>query len=185
MIVWTEQEPDFKPRSVDSLLARLDFSVAASIWSQPMGHLLILIDRQAREVVECHLRTQRFEQGGLLLGNAYGRVADEPTIVTVEEAVPANDALGTGVSLTMGAQVWEDARARSKNGQVVIGWYHSHPNLGAFFSGTDRRTQRAFFGNNHSVGLVSDPVRGEEMWFSGADSFEVPPERRLVLTLNH
>ncbi len=42
---------------------------------------------------------------------------------------------------------------------MVVGWYHSHPNLGAFFSGTDRATQRAFFNRPYSVGLVVDPVR--------------------------
>jgi hypothetical protein len=49
------------------------------------------------------------------------------------------------------------------------GWYHSHPNLGVAFSGTDCHMQRAFFSNPHSLRLVID-VRREEKWFIGSSS---------------
>ncbi|MHC9538742.1 MAG: hypothetical protein AB9903_04415 [Vulcanimicrobiota bacterium] len=32
-------------------------------------------------------------------------------------------------------------------GKVMLGWYHSHPNIGAFFIHTDRATQKAFLNN--------------------------------------
>ena len=182
MISWVEQEPDFQIRPLDVLLSRLAFSTAASLWSRSDACLLILIDQAVRNEIETHLSTRRIEQGGLLLGSAYRASSGAPTVVMVEDAVAASDALGTGVSLTMASKVWEDARARSTAGRTVIGWYHSHPDLGAFFSGTDRQTQRAFFGNTHSVGLVSDPVRKEERWFSGLDSIEVPADDRLLLS---
>jgi proteasome lid subunit RPN8/RPN11 len=57
----------------------------------------------------------------------------------------------------------------------VVGWYHSHPNLGVFFSGTDRKTQRDFFNQSHSLGLVVDPIRLQEKWFIGPDSIELRP----------
>jgi len=53
---------------------------------------------------------------------------------------------------------------------ITVGWYHSHPDLGAFFSQTDRATQRAFFNAPYSVALVIDPIRNEEAWFVGAES---------------
>lgn len=182
MISWVEQEPDFQVRSLDVLLPRLGFSAAASLWSRSGDRLLILVDRAVRDQIEHHLSTRRIEQGGLLLGGAYRASPGTPTVVTIEDAVAAADALGTGVSLTMASKVWEDARARSTAQRTVIGWYHSHPDLGAFFSGTDRHTQRAFFGNAHSIGLVSDPIRKEERWFSGRDSVEVPPGDQLLLS---
>ena len=181
MISWVEQEPDFQVRPLEALLSRLGFSTAASLWSRSDDRLLILIDRAVRDQIEGHLSTRRIEQGGLLLGSAYRASLGAPTVVTIEDAVAAADTLGTGVSLTMASKVWEDARARSTAQRTVIGWYHSHPDLGAFFSGTDRHTQRAFFGNVHSVGLVSDPVRKEEKWFSGPESVEVPGGDRLLL----
>ena len=63
---------------------------------------------------------------------------------------------------------------------MVVGWYHSHPNRGAFFSGTDRRTQRALFTQSYSIGLVIDPVRGEEAWFWGPDSIPLSARLRIV-----
>ncbi|MCG3201208.1 MAG: hypothetical protein NFCOHLIN_01074 [Gammaproteobacteria bacterium] len=56
---------------------------------------------------------------------------------------------------------------------MVVGWFHSHPNLGAFFSGTDRSTQRKFFGHEYSLGYVIDPIRDEHAYFLGADSEEI------------
>lgn len=181
MISWKEQEPDFKLQPAEALFARLDFGDAVRAW-RCLGHgLQILISRQVREAVEAHLRTRRIEQGGLLIGAAYGASDGEPIAVTIDDFVEAEEAIGTGASLVMGSRVWEDARRRCEGQRTVVGWYHSHPNLGAFFSGTDRQTQRAFFANAHSVGLVSDPVRIEERWFSGPESAEVYPEHRRVI----
>jgi proteasome lid subunit RPN8/RPN11 len=66
-------------------------------------------------------------------------------------------------------------------GERVVGWFHSHPDIGAFFSGTDRRTQAAFFAQAFSVGWVIDPVRGEEAWFLGADARDVVQSRVFTL----
>ena len=55
----------------------------------------------------------------------------------------------------------------------------SHPNLGVFFSGTDRKTQKDFFDTEYSLGLVVDPVRDEELWFFGGDSQQL--ERKSIL----
>jgi proteasome lid subunit RPN8/RPN11 len=70
----------------------------------------------------------------------------------------------------MNTEVWDKARQMLSQSMQVVGWYHSHPNLGAFFSGTDRTTQRGFFGHPYSVGLVVDPVRNEKAWFLGPGS---------------
>ena len=82
----------------------------------------------------------------------------------------------------MDTAVWAHARqACSDNNEVVIGWYHSHPNLGAFFSGTDRYTQRHFFQHEHCLGLVVDPIRHDEKWFVGPDLVEYPLEHVIVV----
>ena len=59
---------------------------------------------------------------------------------------------------------------------MVTGWYHSHPNLGVFFSGVDRATQRAFFNQPYALGLVIDPIRNEEMVFYGGTSEQLPAD---------
>jgi proteasome lid subunit RPN8/RPN11 len=43
---------------------------------------------------------------------------------------------------------------------VVVGWYHSHLDLGVFMSDRDIRTQRGGFPHHHQVALVVDPMRG-------------------------
>ena len=64
--------------------------------------------------------------------------------------------------------------------ELVVGWYHSHPNLGAFFSGTDRYNQKANFNSFFHVGVVIDPVRDEKAAFTGQDSTEVRSDCFIV-----
>ena len=115
------------------------------------------------------------ERGGLLLGeplvNAPGDAV--PAVVFLRTAVPGLDDDATEYSLRLAAGVWDAARAALAPGEVVVGWFHSHPDIGAFFSGTDRRTQAGFFPHPFSVGWVIDPVRREQAWFVGPRSREL------------
>jgi proteasome lid subunit RPN8/RPN11 len=69
------------------------------------------------------------------------------------------------------------------DGRIIVGWYHSHPKLGAFFSGTDRATQRAFFNHPYSVGLVVDPWRNEDAWFLGPEAASLTRQSVLDVDL--
>jgi proteasome lid subunit RPN8/RPN11 len=133
----------------------------------------ILIDAAAESAVMAHLRGCDVEQGGLLIGRAWrGEVRDAPgPVVRVQltQAVAAQDATGSAFALRMETAVWSAARARLQPGELIVGWYHSHPGLGAFFSQTDRQTQRAVFHHEYSLGWVVDPVLGEEALFLGPD----------------
>lgn len=132
----------------------------------------VCVDADAQARVLAHLVRHDTEAGGLLLGEVFGR-RDDPSavaLVHVRAGVPAPEATGTAFSLRMESTLWRDAQAALAPGWRIIGWYHSHPGLGAFFSGTDRRTQRAFFAQPWSVGWVVDPIRGEEAWFIGPES---------------
>ena len=93
-------------------------------------------------------------------------------VIMVRERVWLTEALMTcsGVSLRMESDVWNRARKRRAANELIVGWYHSHPGLGAFFSHTDRRTQAAFFAQPYSVGWVLDPDDGSEAFFVGRDS---------------
>lgn len=44
---------------------------------------------------------------------------------------------------------------------VVVGWYHSHLDLGVFMSDRDLRTQRGGFPHAHQVAVVVDAMRQE------------------------
>jgi 26S proteasome regulatory subunit N11 len=44
--------------------------------------------------------------------------------------------------------------------EMVVGWYHSHPGFGCWFSGTDMNTQQSFEQlNSRAAGVVVDPIQ--------------------------
>ena len=47
------------------------------------------------------------------------------------------------------------------DGESIIGWYHSHLDLGCFMSPTDVSTQDRMFSGDCGFALVIDPVRKE------------------------
>jgi proteasome lid subunit RPN8/RPN11 len=178
MIQWIEQPPDLQLGPLDDLLSRLPF--AASVALMLNDDCAGLIDQAAKAGIYNHLRKRRIEMGGLMLGRVFD-AAPCPAIVLIEGFVPSDDFEGTAVSLRMETAVWEKARLTQRVGQSVVGWYHSHPNLGAFFSGTDQRTQAAFFTQHHALGLVVDWIRNEEKWFRGPTSELLKPSQVLSL----
>ena len=109
------------------------------------------------------------------------RTRTPPAAVDLRAAVPGLDDDATEYSLRLNAGVWDAARAALAPGEVVVGWFHSHPDIGAFFSGTDRHTQAGFFGHPFSVGWVIDPLRREQAWFVGPRSRELPAEALVAL----
>ena len=171
-IRWTDATPALRlpalpQAAADNLAAdnlATDNLAAADVWIAPS------VDRQ----VLAHLRGRDVEQGGLLIGQAYAN-PDSGVLghVRVLKCAPADDAHGTAFSLRMEAGVWQAARSLMLPEELIVGWYHSHPGLTAFFSDTDRRTQRAFFNNAYSVGWVVDPIAADEALFLGADCVPV------------
>ena len=174
---WTEQAAALPLQPLTALGTRLPGMDALLRDLAPADGLVIAVDAAAADAVLHHLASHGDEQGGLLLGEVYAEAtaAAGSRVVHVTQAVAATDFASTGVSLRMASGVWEDARTRLRPVELVVGWYHSHPGLGAFFSDTDRRTQRAFFPHAYSLGWVVDPLGGESAWFVGPGSS--PPAR--------
>ena len=168
---WTEKPADLPLQPVSALHTRVP---ALPPGAPSTVGLLVIVTDDVREEVLRHLRSSQDEQGGLLLGEVF--TADESVSVAasravlVSRAIPALDFSSSGISLRMESGVWERARLTPRPLELIVGWYHSHPGLGAFFSATDRRTQAAFFHHPYSVGWVVDPARDEEMFFVGRES---------------
>jgi len=172
---WTNVACDLAPRRVTSLLATLPSTDALILLARMHRDPVVLFDETCRTGILEHLQTRRIELGGLLLGRPFVPDASFPAsfgpLVCVEDFLPSRDSKSSRISLAMGTEIWNRAReAIAKEERMIVGWYHSHPNLGAFFSSTDRATQKAFFNKAYSVGLVIDPIRNEEAWFVGPDS---------------
>ncbi|MGN6113253.1 MAG: Mov34/MPN/PAD-1 family protein [Luteimonas sp.] len=184
MIQWKAVQPDSMAKDLTGALARLSFVDALAIASTLLKGPLVLFEPEARASILNHVSARREESGGLLLGEAF--VPSNLTapvqfpVVIISKAVPSHEYHGTSVSLHMGPSVWESVR--TEIGLLVVGWFHSHPNLGAFFSGTDRKTQREFFYHEYSIGYVVDPVRDDHAYFIGEDAAQISSEHVLDVT---
>ncbi len=150
--------------------------------AEPTSHTpLVALHAQAQHSALQSVLGNPLEQGGLLLGTAWAGAHGAIELVQVRAAVHSAQSQASPVSLSMPTAVWDAAREQLQPGETVVGWYHSHPNIGAFFSGTDRRTQAAFFNHPHSLGWVIDPVRREQAWFAGAQAEELLPDQVLLV----
>jgi hypothetical protein len=171
---WADQSSDTQPRKLQEFISEVSFIDAFVVLRQLTRCSQIIVAEICRQGIATHLKGGQTELGGILIGrafsadNSFGGIYGKHVIL-LEDFVPSEDYETTGVSLTMGTEVWNRVR-ESLGNRMVVGWYHSHPNLGAFFSGTDRRTQRHFFREAYSVGLVIDPIRDEEAWFLGPEA---------------
>lgn len=184
---WKELESDIKLGTLNHALREMDCLSALRVTANLMQEVRIYALRSCVKAVRSHVGSDRKEVGGLLLGQVLQQdgvnvrnLARALTIII--EAVPSADYRNTSVSLEMGTDVWNRVNERISDEKIVVGWYHSHPNLGAFFSSTDRRTQRAFFNQHYSLGWVIDPFRNEQKVFVGRDSEEYQP---AILEINH
>ncbi len=184
MIGWRELADGARPQPIEALYRSLALPDVLAMEATTSGHPPILIAPHVRETVVAHLSTSNNELGGLLIGEAFyaaGAIAP-PRIaaIRVAVAIAGDEFSSSAISLRLGASVWSKAGAHldAVAGQLVVGWYHSHPNIGAFFSATDRRTQRAFFAHGYSVGWVIDPYHHDanlrERMYLGADATDVP-----------
>jgi proteasome lid subunit RPN8/RPN11 len=175
---WKDEQVALRLRPVSALLARHPHLAARLHADAP----LVVLARGARDAAMAHVAASRAERGGLLVGEPFVHEAREAVAaVLVRRAVPSDAETGDAISLRMEASVWQQAHATMDAGERVVGWFHSHPGIGAFFSGTDRRTQSAFFAQPFSLGWVIDPVRDDHAWFVGGESEDVVESRVLVL----
>jgi proteasome lid subunit RPN8/RPN11 len=144
---------------------------------------LVAIRRDAWERMLAHLRPSPDEAGGVLVGSVWRDPATGQTLVDVVAALPALGAYGSPTYFRFTPAAW-DAISRERDALhpdlLTVGWYHSHPGLGVFYSGIDRAAQRAFFARPWNVGIVVDPADGAFGLFLGPES---EPLRRSHLVL--
>lgn len=177
MVRWVSQEtvgPEAMPRA--ALLAERGLP--------PSRHdPVVTFRRSAWEALHRHAAGSAVEVGGVLVGRVFADPADDRLLVDVEAALPAAGALGTPTYFRFTPEAW-DAISRAREAlhpdRLTVGWYHSHPGLGVFYSGTDRASQAAFFDRPWSVGLVVDPLQGAHALFVGPRSERRPNGSLLV-----
>ncbi|GAB4304751.1 MAG: hypothetical protein Fur0025_46610 [Oscillatoriaceae cyanobacterium] len=171
-ITWEESDDVYKP--IPKKMK--DFQLERGIEGEYIKRVYIKAD--ALDNLTAHLSSNlRVEQGGILFGNAYEDPA-QGIYVEITAAVAAPATIGTGAHLEFTPDSWlgimDDARHQHPR-QNIVGWYHSHPNIGVFMSGTDMRTQQAFFYHPWCLSIVYDPVRLDIGYFLGENAQSVQP----------
>jgi len=140
------------------------------------GQVAVIVGQAALAQIDAHSRSNmRTELGGALLGRAYR--SNGQVYVSVEAAVPAVSADHGPLHFTFNADTWNQLREdREKNypNLEMVGWFHTHPNLGVFYSGDDVVVHSAAFTLPWHVGLVVDPVRKEACFFGWENSELIP-----------
>jgi proteasome lid subunit RPN8/RPN11 len=175
-IVWQESDDVYKP--IPKNLS--DFMEQKDINLQPEESVYgVYINADALSNLKAHLKSNlRVEQGGILFGNAY-EDSELGIYVDITAAVAAPATVGTGAHLDFTPNSWtgimDYAKAQHPDDNIV-GWYHSHPNLSAFMSGTDMNTQQAFFYHPWCLSIVYDPCREDMKFFLGRTAQQIKPK---------
>ncbi len=108
-------------------------------------------------------KTQRnaVEQQGILLGSVYRTPRGFTGVV---EEVVLSSAVGNAVYVESSFREWSemDRRMDALNEEreeklVKVGWWHTHPGMPVFMSGTDRRTQADYFYKPWQFAAVFNP----------------------------
>ena len=174
---WHEVEPDVRVSGIGELFRKMDPINAANLIYKSFAGPLVVISERCKQNIYAHTLSSRKEMGGLLIGNTYSLPYDTRSgynfATFISDSVPSMKPRNSPVSLRMDIDIWTRIKNHIANGKIVVGWYHSHPEIGAFFSGTDRVTQRGFFSNPYSLGVVMDPYKDELRCYFGADSKEM------------
>lgn len=106
------------------------------------------------------------EVGGVLMGHL--REGESHLSIDVLAALPAVSEDYGPVHFTFTADAWariHQDRSDQYPDLQIVGWYHTHPDLGVFYSADDVVVHSAAFVMPWQVGLVIDPVRLEGCLF--------------------
>jgi proteasome lid subunit RPN8/RPN11 len=134
---------------------------------------IVFIAEAALEGLHAYLESDLSrEHGGVLVGHPFRDPVSSHYFVDIRAAIPAINSEGSPVHLQFNAEAWDYISGlleESFPDHVLLGWYHSHPGLGVFMSGTDQDTHRAFYYHLWNLALVVDPVLRRSGWFAGPE----------------
>ncbi|MFK7805600.1 MAG: Mov34/MPN/PAD-1 family protein [Anaerolineae bacterium] len=157
--IW-DNLPDFNPPPLTE--------IACLHGKRPASNEVVVMMRQdALLQVDAHGRSNmEVELGGLLLGNVYQH--EDRQFVDVEAAIEVKSDRNGPVHFTFTADAWAAAHHERETiypHLKIIGWFHTHPDLGVFYSGDDVVVHTTAFSLPWHVGLVLDPVRNTAALF--------------------
>ncbi len=140
----------------------IDFDVRRLLWEGSMGvlHPVRLKKKVLKRIREHAQSSSGTEVAGLLLGSLRHDTLLVSDVVTGEQkSSPTHVALEDKFLVRVATEYGRRGKRKS-----IVGWYHSHPDLGCFVSSIDFATQKRFQSLfPDAVGLVIDPSPPEEV----------------------
>ncbi len=138
--------------------------------------VVVVLTETAVSQIRTHNQSdKRVELGGVLLGKAYRH--GRRIVVEISAALPAHSNDHGPIHFTFTADAWAQVhkdRAAQFPNLSIVGWFHTHPGLGVFYSSDDVVVQSAAFTLPWHVGLVVDPLSKDASFF-GWKAGEVVP----------
>ena len=119
------------------------------------------------------------ETGGFLLGRVAWDIRSRCWLVEIDEAVPVQPSSQEPTHFSFTYKDVDMVRThREHTGKALLGWFHTHPDVGVFLSETDlEKTHRILFSEPFQIALVYDPVCGRAGYFcwDGPQSIDPSP----------
>lgn len=135
--------------------------------SPSRGPINVIAHQAALIQIVSHSESNRqVEVGGAMVGSVYQFKGE--IFVEIEAVLPAVSGDHGPSHFTFSADSWAQLqrdRASEYPQLEIVGWFHTHPGLGVFYSGDDVIVHSAAFTLPWHVGLVLDPVRNEAGFF--------------------
>lgn len=157
-----------------------DLDEISLLHGQPAGEgeVVVIVSQLALRQIAAHSNSNLdCEVGGALLGRAFRN--NGRTYLEVRAAIPAVTEDHGPVHFTYTADAWSQLhKDRSENypDLDIVGWFHTHPDLGVFYSSDDVVVHSAAFTLPWHVGMVIDPIRKETGFFGwNAGSLSLEP----------
>jgi proteasome lid subunit RPN8/RPN11 len=97
-------------------------------------------------------------------------------LVVVRDMLPVKEVVSRQLRVAMTPESWPSLwkELGLQMDRTILGWAHSHPSLGVFFSAEDHRTQRQWFQQPWHIAIVADPLTKEIAAFVGPDALPAP-----------
>jgi proteasome lid subunit RPN8/RPN11 len=115
------------------------------------------------------------ELGGILVGGYY--IWCGAHYVEIDAMLPARFGESRVGAFKFTHEAWADIHRRidaEHADKHIVGWYHTHPNLGIFLSEDDLFIHQHFFSQPWQVALVVDPLASQLAFFQWR-GFDVEP----------
>ena len=137
-----------------------------------VGPAVVVWDRVFADV-QAHARTDLAnEVAGFLLGSTFDSPDGDRPVVVVEAALRARHVETGSAHVEFSHDTWaafHEEREALHDGMRILGWYHTHPDIGLFLSSYDTFIHENFFKDADRIALVLDPVHDNAAFFTRVD----------------